>query len=262
MKSPSIRLVTLNIAHGRGLSPYQGLVTTNGLLRQLGRIGRLLKRLAPDIVCLQEVDEGSHWNRYLNLLEPIREAAGLPYAFLGVHNRRHGTRSLAYGNAILSRIPILSAEAVAFGNKTLGEKGFVYAEIGQAGAMALPLVNLHLDFRSRATRVRQIEHLSRFIKEMHGERRDRPAPVICGDFNARRSNRRDAVLQLFEDLQQRGHYSIHPRSGLTFPSLLPVRGLDFVLLPESMQCLESRVVRTYVSDHRPVLVEFTFGAPA
>ena len=51
-----IRFLTLNIAHGRGLSSYQGFHGVKGIERNLLRISHLFKREAPDIIALQEVD--------------------------------------------------------------------------------------------------------------------------------------------------------------------------------------------------------------
>ena len=37
---------------------------------------------------------------------------------------------------------------------------------------------------------------------------------------------------------------------------VPLLALDFVLLPEECRPVHSEVVRSYTSDHRPVLVDF------
>ena len=69
MSSSRLRLLTLNIAHGRGLSTYQGFHRARGIERNLLRIARLLDREGPDIVAMQEVDEDSHWNQRIHLLD-------------------------------------------------------------------------------------------------------------------------------------------------------------------------------------------------
>jgi len=51
------RIVTFNIAHGRGLSPFQGLHGRRRFQRNLQKISKLLDELKPDIVALQEIDE-------------------------------------------------------------------------------------------------------------------------------------------------------------------------------------------------------------
>ena len=51
----TLRILTLNIAHGRGLSQYQGFLPERGILRNLSRITKLLERVSPDLVAFQEV---------------------------------------------------------------------------------------------------------------------------------------------------------------------------------------------------------------
>ena len=46
----NLRLLTLNIAHGRGLSLYQGFHSLKYIYRNLDRIAHLLRRLRPDVV--------------------------------------------------------------------------------------------------------------------------------------------------------------------------------------------------------------------
>jgi len=49
---------------------------------------------------------------------------------------------------------------------------------------------------------------------------------------------------------------LHPVDGRTYPSPLPRRMLDFVLLPRACSRVESQVLRVILSDHCPVLVDF------
>ena len=72
MASGTIKLLTLNIAHGRGPILHQGLVKQKTILKWMGKIVELLNDLQPDIVALQEIDEDSQWNGNLDLLEFLR----------------------------------------------------------------------------------------------------------------------------------------------------------------------------------------------
>ena len=258
MSAPSVfRLLTLNIAHGRGLSTYQGFHSARGIERNLDRIAHLLKKTAPDVVAMQEVDEDSHWNKRIHLLNSLREKSDYPYGYLGVHNKRGGRLPLAYGNGLLSRLPIEHAEHRAFGQASLGEKGFMYAELALPQGH-LPVVNLHLDFRSRRRRVRQIERLIDYLDERAEKATDQPFlhPIICGDFNSREGRPADAVRHLFRYLQERCAYQLYPRVKCrTFPSVLPTHGIDFFFIPPAYRVRHCEVLRSYVSDHRPILIE-------
>lgn len=255
--SSVVRLLTLNIAHGRGLSTYQGFHSARGIERNLNRIAHLLRKAAPDVVAMQEVDEDSHWNKGIHLLNSLQEKSGYSHGYLGVHNKRGGRLPLAYGNGLLARLPIEHAEHRAFGQASLGEKGFMYAELGLPQGH-LPVVNLHLDFRSRRRRIHQIERLIDYLDERAEKASDGPFfhPVICGDFNAREGRPADAVRHLFRYLQERCAYQLYPRGKRrTFPSVLPTHGIDFFFIPPNYRVRHCEVLRAYVSDHRPILIE-------
>ncbi len=124
VSSQHLRLVTFNIAHGRGLTPIQGLTSLRKLRLNLRRIADLLGKLGADIVALQEIDECSVWSGSFDHLDYLRAHAQIPHAAFGINNRRAGLVNLCYGNAILSRFPIAETETIVFGKQKLGEKGF------------------------------------------------------------------------------------------------------------------------------------------
>ncbi len=259
---PPLRLLTFNIAHGRGLALYQGFQRKTRLRKNLDRIARLLVASGADLVALQEVDESSYWNRRLHLLEYLQTAADYPSSAMSVHNRRDGRRPLAYGNGFLTRFPVEHSLTHAFGQATMGEKGFQYVETATPYG-TLPLINLHLDYRSRKRRIQQVEQLASFLQqrsERSPEGRNHLfPPIVCGDFNSSSKPAQDAVAHLFRFLGEHEHYSIWPKAARTFPAHLPSRGLDFILLPACFELRMCQVIRSFASDHLPVLVEF---APA
>ena len=261
---PRLRLVTFNLAHGRGLTPVQGFTSARKLRANLRRIATLLGKLAPDVVALQEVDECSRWAGNFDHLDYLRAHAGFPHSVFGIHNRLHGLIKLSYGNALLSRHPILASETVAFGLRPVGEKGFLFAELDLAG-QTVPLVNAHLHATSRARRLAQASRLADWLTHRHTAhaRRWSVPPIVCGDFN-NPSTAPDATASLLSHLGHVGshsHYALYPPAagGATFPSPLPRRALDFVLVPGGCRVVHCEVVRTLLSDHCPVLVELEFG---
>jgi endonuclease/exonuclease/phosphatase family metal-dependent hydrolase len=258
-----LRIVTLNMAHGRGLSTYQGFHSAKGIERNLNRIVALLRRIGADVVALQEVDSDSHWNKHIHLLEYLQENAGYAYGEIGINNRREGRLPLAYGNGLLSQYAVQHSDNTPFGQSSLGEKGFLYTELALPWGV-LPLVNLHLDYRSRTRRIEQIERLIDYLEARHLATGGGSyfSPIICGDFNSPSGRSNDAVNHLFNYLMQHCHYELHPFAGRTFPSLLPARGLDFICVPATYRVRRCKILRSYVSDHRPVLVdlEFPLGA--
>lgn len=250
-----LRLVTFNIAHGRGLTPIQGFTSPQKLKANLRKIAKLIGELNPDVVALQEVDERSLWAGNFDHLEYLRLHTGFKHAVFGIHNRRLGLLNLSYGNALLSRHPIPVNETVVFGQRRVGEKGFLFAEIDVGGRL-VPLVNVHLHFSSREHRIRQIGRLLAWLKEKQQLSRARwhvPA-IVCGDLNNPGTSA-DATAALLSHLSDYGEYVLHPAKGRTFPSPLPGRLLDFVFVPTACSVTHCEIIRCYLSDHRPVVVD-------
>ncbi len=257
---PRLRLLTFNIAHARGPMPiHQSLRSAARIRSNLLKIAALIRKLGADIVALQEIDENSRWGGSFDHLAFLSEHTGLAHAVHGVNNTRTGRYHLNYGNALLSRFPIHHHENVPFGRGTLGEKGFLFIEI-DTPAGRLPLVNVHMHHRSRPQRLKQVTRLMHFLSAQHAHRSAHwhtPA-LVCGDFN-NPSHQPDATATLLGYFEQTNNYTLLPKTGRTFPSVLPVRALDYVFLPEQCREPKAEIIRSLLSDHRPVLVEFSLG---
>lgn len=255
--NPTLTIVTFNIAHGRGLGLYQKLHSPERIRANLTRIGRLLRATGADIVALQEVDKASHWNWNIDLLEELRAGGGFGYSQIGINNTREGKRPLSYGNGILSHYPLAHWDNFAFGQATLGEKGFLYAVV-QVGNRPIPIINVHLDFRSRKRRIAQIKDLLEYLAQNCdlSDPSGCKSPIICGDFNSGAEREDDAVLHLLREMLAHRQYKLYPRNARTFPAYWPRLGIDFILLPEPYRMLHCEVLPSQLSDHRPVLLQF------
>ncbi len=253
-----VRFLTFNIAHGRGTMPvHQSLRSTAKIRANLLKIAALIKRLGADLVAVQEVDENSRWNGSFNHLAFLSEHSGLPFSAIGLTNERGGSVPLNYGNGVLSRWPIMHAESTTFGRSPLGNKGFLFVEAELAPGRRLPLINLHLHHTSRKQRLLQADVLMKFMTERGGQRRAHwvAPPILAGDFNTP-AHQADATAMLLGYCEESNNYTLLPKKGRTFPAALPARLLDFILLPEECRVGHCEVVRSYLSDHRPVLVDF------
>jgi endonuclease/exonuclease/phosphatase family metal-dependent hydrolase len=259
-KSMRIRLMTFNIAHGRGLGLYQGFTSDRRLRRNISAIAGLMRDLRVDLAAFQEIDESSHWHHGLRMMDELRAESGFEIALMGVNNRRGGEKPLAYGNALFTKFAPDVWDNQPFGDATLGEKGFLYAELAVGGRYLLPIVNLHLDYRSRARRIAQIEKLVDYMRKrpLRPDRSHLP-PIICGDFNSGAQRLRDAVRRLFAHLTENDAYRLFPTDARTFPSLWPQRCIDFVFVPGEFRVLECCVIPAKLSDHMPVFIEMDLG---
>ena len=249
-----LSIMSFNIAHGRGLSVYQGFHSSNGIRKNLERIASIIVEHSPDVVALQEVDQSSHWNNHIDLLKCIQEETGYPFSEHGIHNTRFGRKPLCYGNAFLSKHPFTRCEVTRFGSKQIGEKGFMDAQV-DIGGQPVNLINLHLDFRSRRIRMAQIEPILDRIGRHADADEAAPPPIICGDFNSVSKRFSDAVRQFLIRAASHARYSYHPKNSRTFPAHFPSRGLDFILVPEPFSDSRARAIRSFASDHLPVIVE-------
>tara|TARA_B100001093_G_scaffold370381_1_gene355341 strand:- start:48 stop:881 length:834 start_codon:yes stop_codon:yes gene_type:complete len=246
-------LMSFNIAHGRGLSLYQGFHSSNGIRKNLERIAAIVKKRSPDIVAFQEVDQSSHWNRHIDLLKHIQEETEYPYSEHGIHNTRLGRKALCYGNAFLSKHPISNCRVTPFGKKSIGEKGFMEVSI-QIDSIPLEIINLHLDFRSRRSRMAQIDPVLERIGTLTKSSTTFP-PITCGDFNTGSKRFSDAVRQFLIRSAEHARYTYHPQNKLTFPTHFPSRGLDFILVPKPFVVRQANVIKSFASDHLPVVAE-------
>jgi endonuclease/exonuclease/phosphatase family metal-dependent hydrolase len=254
-----IRLVSFNIAHGRGLFPYQGMLPASRIRKNLTSIAGFLREVAPDIVAMQEIDTDSHWNGHIDQPAFLADAGGFAHVRFGPTTYREGRRRLHYGNAILSRFDPPEHDNRPFSRATLGGKGYQFA-LFHSGGHRFAVVNLHLCYRSLETRRAQIATL---LDDLRGRTLDGApcTPLICGDFNASSTRPLDAVHALARGLAELGYdYRLYPENTPTFPSLHPLRRLDFFFIPASWQVHQIQVPRLLLSDHLPVVAEFTPGA--
>jgi endonuclease/exonuclease/phosphatase family metal-dependent hydrolase len=217
------------------------------------RIARIVRAHHPDIVMLQEVDEGAPRSREMDLARELSDILDLPYRAVG-HNVT--LRKGRYGNATLSRFPILCERNIDLTIGRWKRRGCQHTaiELGETKDRRLEVFNLHLGL-SAAERAEQIELLVR-SKEIAELKEDVPC-LIGGDFNDWRSL---LVPRLttglgFSHLTE----SASGRPFLTFPSFFPRGPLDRLysrgLRVVAVQRCRLRLSRL-ASDHLPVIADF------
>jgi endonuclease/exonuclease/phosphatase family metal-dependent hydrolase len=222
------------------------------------RIVRILRHHGPDVVLLQEVDEGAPRSRELDMAREL--AAELGFAHLAVgHNV--SLRKGRYGNATLSRFPILRERNIDL-TVPAGwiRRGCQHTSIAPVpGKPALEIFNLHLGLSARE-RERQVELLAR-SSEFASLGPEVPC-LVAGDFNDWRSRLRPVFTNGLGF-----HCATDGRSGhrplATFPSFSPRGGLDRIYYRGPLRLLGVRRCRLQVarvaSDHRPVIAEFQYA---
>ena len=223
------------------------------------RIARILEQHEPDVVLLQEVDEGVPRSREMNLARELAAEIGLPHFALG-HNvsQRKGW----YGNATLSRYPIVRERNI---DLTIGKRKrrgcqhtTIHLQKMRGHPHLLEVFNLHLGLSARE-RQRQSGLLvrSREMAQLEAEQ----ACILGGDFNDWRSMLRAYFVEGlgFHCATDRATRN-GPKAIKTYPSFSPRGGLDRVyyrgpLAVRGVFRCRHRDARV-ASDHRPIFIDF------
>ncbi|HEX2252979.1 MAG TPA: endonuclease/exonuclease/phosphatase family protein [Thermoanaerobaculia bacterium] len=222
------------------------------------RIVAIINHHDPDLVLLQEVDEGAPRSRELNLARELAEAAGYPHFALG-HNV--SLRKGWYGNATLSRFPVRRERNIDLTIGRRKRRGCQHTTLLlppdlQGGERRLELFNLHLGLSARE-REQQAGVLLR-CDELADLPPEQPC-IVGGDFNDWRSLLRPLFTQA---LGFRNATDLKSRNGVirTYPSFSPRGGLDRVYYRGGLRLIHVRTSRLQLcrvaSDHLPVVLDF------
>lgn len=246
----TLRLLTLNVAHGRRDLPHQALLRPPTVRRHLSEIATAVTRLAPDVVALQEADGPSAWSGNFDHVATLSSLTDLGDHFRGDHNPfTLGRFRLASGTALLARHPLHDTTSERFGLSWRDTKGFVVATVAvpEWDHMRLDVVSVHLDFLVPSVRRKQIRHMVEVLRD-----RGRPL-VVLGDLNCCWDREPRSMNLLTQTLGLRAHA---PSCKVpTFPSYRPRRRLDWILVSPELEYGGYHTVPTPVSDHLGVLAD-------
>ncbi len=246
----TLKVITLNIAHGRGDGFHQLFQNGDKAQSHLDAIATLLKEQSPDIVALQEADAPSFWSGKIDHVEYV--ASNGSFAQFVRANHADGM-GLSYGTAFVSNLDLRDPEAITFDPSLSAlPKGFVVATVSWPGnsCVELDITSVHLDFSSEATRRQQAKELIGILRS-----RNRPM-VIMGDFNSRWEKENSALRLIAREL---GLSAYKPdQAGLeTFLRL--GRRLDWILISSEFKFHSYNVINDKVSDHQTVAAELALN---
>ncbi len=253
-----LRVATYNIHAGAG---------EDGVF-DLNRQVEAIRSLRADVIGLQEVDVAwgarSQWR---DLAAELAKALHM-HVFIGpiydLDPATEGGPRRRYGNAILSRHPIVSAEnheITRLSTQTADPvpapaPGFPEAVV-QVRGTKVHVYATHLDYRpDPSIRAAQIADMKAIMAE--DSRKDRPAnQILLGDFNAVPTAPELAPLwTALTDAWTVGGTG----SGPTYPAIAPDRRIDYIAVSAPVRVRSVRVPATEASDHRPVVADLTVRA--
>jgi len=253
MQDPTtLKVVTLNLAHGRKDSWHQALLRRTTIQANLDEVVRILGQEQPDVVALQEADAPSLWSGRFHHIAYLSEKTGIPYFLLGSHVRR---MKLAYGTALISRHPLKETTSHRFSpSPPTQRKGMVVGTIRWPGRphFSLDVVSVHLDFSRKSVRQRQAREAIQRLAD-----RRRPL-VLMGDFNCGFSKRDGTLSMLAHDL---GLQAYEPQA--TDMASFPLRNkrFDWIMISAEFVFLTHRTLPDVLSDHRAVVATLGLARP-
>ncbi len=220
-----VRVMTYNLHQGFDVEGRLGMEA----------LARVIEDTRAEVVALQEVSRGWYINGSLDMLTWLSKRLNMPYVF-------GPTADPLWGNAILSRYPIIEYGNVPLPPDLPLRRGFLWARIDLGHGEEMLIIATHLHHVREEGHVRSLQ--VPVILEFWGGR-DRT--VILGDMNAepgapeialyRNAGLRDAFAEIGEG------------PGYTFPSTRPSIRIDYILVSPDLKVMDLVIPQSSASDH-------------
>jgi len=232
--------MTFNIHHGEGLD---GKV-------DLSRIAALIQRERADLVALQEVDRGVQRTDRRDLPAELAALTGLTCVFSNNFHYQGGE----YGNAVLTRFPVLSATNSHYQMLRTNEQRGILQLTLAVQQHRLVFMNTHIDYRGDDTeRLLNVKEIKELARQQAG------TPVIlCGDFNDTPGGQvHQRLKEAFGDTWEQ----VGEGDGWTFPASKPRKRIDYIWISHAsgIEPTVAEVPASEASDHLPLVAEFRFN---
>jgi endonuclease/exonuclease/phosphatase family metal-dependent hydrolase len=250
----SLRVLTLNVAHGRKDALNQVLLSRGEVERNLAEVAALLRDAGADVVALQEADGPSRWSGSFDHVAVVAGQANYPWQSRASHAK---TWLFDYGTALLARVPFTDSLDHAFRPSPPSmTKGLTLGQVawrpdGKGEPIHVDIVSVHLDFSRDSIRKRQVAEMSAILS-------DRTHPmIVLGDLNSDWSSGDSIVTELAHRCGMQAYQPLAADLG-TYPS--SGRRLDWVLISDDLEFLHHEVLPHVVSDHHAVVADIGLKA--
>jgi endonuclease/exonuclease/phosphatase family metal-dependent hydrolase len=234
---PSIRVLCYNIHYGQG----------NDGVYDIPRLAEVINRLKPDLVALQEVDVGVERSGRVHEAQRLGQLTKMAVRYGPTQHYQGGL----YGNAVLSRLPILDVliqplpytESTA--ERTTYPRGAIAVTVRGPNEQRLRFISTHFQHNVEEDRVAEAHAINRLFAD---DTDDVPT-ILAGDMNATPDAEPVTVLQ------QRWKNAIDEQAAPSAPSSKPRSRIDYIFFrpAEQFRIVETRVIdEPMASDHCPV----------
>jgi endonuclease/exonuclease/phosphatase family metal-dependent hydrolase len=251
----TVRVMTLNVAHGARRPWPAALVPRRTLARNLDAIAALVRSAGVDVVALQEIDRACAFSKNVDHFDWIARGAEMPFHLHAPHGQRDSFGML-HGHALLSRHPLDGAEDRRFARRLCHDKGFVAATVtAPALRAAIDVVSVHLEPFAPGVRRSQILELAAALG-VRRERSGRPL-VVMGDMNTGYGDATRGVGLLASVL---GLRAWRPEEKLpTYSASLPLVRFDWILASPELSIVACSTLPDVVSDHAAVVADIAWS---
>jgi endonuclease/exonuclease/phosphatase family metal-dependent hydrolase len=245
----TLRVLTLNLAHGRKDALNQILLSRDAIERNLAEASAVLAQAGADVVALQEADGPSRWSGGFDHVEFLASRAGYRWHSRGTHAR---SWLFDYGTALLSRVPFTANVVHAFQptppsltkGLTLGQ--VAWQSTANADPVLIDVVSVHLDFSRPGVRARQTAEMIELLAA-----REHPV-IVLGDLNSDWSGSASVVTELAQRCRLQAYQPLADNMGTYRAS---GRRLDWVLISGELEFTGHDVLPQVVSDHYAVVAD-------
>lgn len=266
-----LKLMTYNIASGRYYANDADITPVGGSVVDLSKHAQVIRDAAPDLCGLNEIN--SYFPAYLaehqvtgthaDQTGYLAETSGLPHHFFG-KAIQFGSRG-DYGNAVISKYPVLEAEAVPIPNPDVFDENRYYETRGIAKvkldiAGGVTVLQVHVGL-AVAESQNAVVKLCELIDSTEGPL------ILMGDFNMCPGNfLLDRIRQRMTEVLPEGEGYVHTFPSWTHDAKLPgdlsahpYCKLDYIFVSHHFKPVSCRVEQVRVSDHMPMtaVVELT-----
>lgn len=236
-----VRIMTYNICSGRNFN--------DGETIDISAAGSVIGKYSPDIVGLNEVRGTSKDNPLFTAqAQTLAGMLGYYFYFAPAIDFDWGG---PYGNALLSRYPIRSAETILIADPPIQDEDAYYetrcilkakVELPNSGELTVLVSHYGLANSEQRNAVQKTVELIKGETSRY---------LFMGDLNMQPDD--EKLASLFPLMQDTAQFSREPL--LSFPSDAPDRKIDYIFTSPGIRVLSAQVPAETVSDHRPYVAE-------
>jgi endonuclease/exonuclease/phosphatase family metal-dependent hydrolase len=242
-ENPTFRVATYNTHKCRGI---------DGRIRP-ARVAEVLRELDADVIALQEVVSLTGGRREQNQAQYLADAVGLEFRI----GETRKLRGAAYGNVLLSRLPLKQVEVYDVTASRREPRGCMRCDLEIAHGKIVHVFNVHLGTGYLERRKQAHMLMSREVLLSPALKHPR---LVLGDFN---EWTRGLVSRMLQQEFESVDIQLHLNRRRTYPGVLPLMHLDHMYFDRDLVLEEFLLHRSRMalvaSDHLPLVAEFRVG---